>query len=160
MSQRVDLQLEVVRGRAGWSRRACLRGKPAGEWAEGSEAKCQDQRKRGRGRGREKGARSQRGKMGRRGGRAGCQVTRVRGEGGRVQHARAPALPAPPRVPLGPASRVAPTATRGSGRGGEEQGPKNLVPQTAPSVLHTWHPALAICSELTPLGPGCELGEM
>lgn len=60
-----------------------------------------------------------------------------------------PALPAPPRVPLGPTSRVAPTATRGSGRGGEEQGPKNLVPQTALSVLHTWHPGLAICCELT-----------
>lgn len=111
MSQRVDLQLEVVRGRAGWSRRACLRGKPAGEWAEGSEAKCQDKRKRGRGRGREKGARSQRGKMGRRGGRAGCQVTRVRGEGGRAQHARAPpgtgapcSQPSPP-LPGSPLAR-------------------------------------------------------
>ena len=50
-----------------------------------------------------------------------------------------PALPSPRRVPLGPTSRVAPTATRGSGRGGEEQGPpcpRPGAPDRAERVAH------------------------
>lgn len=125
----------------------------------GKRGKMSDKRPRGRGEGRKKGARLQRGRVGRRGDCTGCQVTRVRGEGRRAlggqraQDARAPpgtrspcSQPSPPRVPLGPTSRVAPRAACRDGRGGVKQGPKNSVPHTA---LHTWHPGLAICSQLT-----------
>lgn len=80
------------------------------------------------------------------------------GSGSRTRGLRqAPGLLAPiPRLPgsrRGPTARVAQTAVGelmgGVGRGGVGPGPKSSVPRTAPYVLHTWHPGVAICSKLT-----------
>lgn len=104
----------------------------------------------------------QRGRMGRLGDCTGCRVTRVRREerralaGQRAQDARAPpgtrsprSQPSPPRIPPLPDVTCGADCCSGDRRGGVGQGPKNSAPQTAPGVLHTWHPGRAICSELT-----------
>lgn len=93
--------------------------------------------------------------VGRRGACTGCQVTRRqrRKEAGawRASDLQAPSLPFPGSR-SGQTPRVAETARSwgvggsGEGWGGRRaRGPKNSAPQTAPGVLHTWHPGLAIC---------------